>query len=403
MKKININNFNDDIKGEYKKIFLLFILLNSIFLINIDSEICIKRKSALSKGKKYIQQCFDDILLNNNTKTITLAPKISIVIPAYNCQNTIKAVVRSIQNQNMSDLEIILVNDYSKDNTSKIIQELKVEDQRIKIINNEKRMATLYSRNIGILFSKGKYILNLDNDDLFMNDDLFDTIYNEAEINNFDLVGFSAVEGNSYNFSISKVEESKFHDHKDGLTVYQPELTYFAISQNNKYNLNDVHIWGRLTRTDLYKNTINNLGKNAIGEIRNSCFVTWDEDDAMSMAIYRYAKSYKFIKKYGIFHYLSEITSSITSKNDLKRYGELFFLDIVFDFSLDDFKGKKYSVVMLQKMIIKKIHNFYNEKNVNFLKAILKKMLDSQYISFADKEIILKYFNKINSIKYQLD
>lgn len=403
MKKINIYFFNDDIKEVYKKIFLLFILFNSIFLINIDSEVCIKRKSALSKGKKYIQQCFDDVLLNNNSKAITLAPKISIVIPVYNCQNTIKAVVRSIQNQNMSDLEIILVNDYSKDNTSKIIQELELEDQRIKIINNEKRMATLYSRNIGILFSKGKYILNLDNDDLFMNDDLFDTIYNEAEINNFDLVGFSAVESNTYNFSINKIAESIFHDHKDGLTVYQPELTYFAISQNNKYNLNDVHIWGRLTRSDLYKNTINNLGKNAIGEIRNSCFVTWDEDDAMSMAIYRYAKSYRFIKKYGIFHYLSEITSSITSKDDLKRYGELFFLDIIFDYSLDDFEGKKYSVVMLQEMIIKKIHNFYNNKNIKFLKAILKKMLDSQYISFADKEKIFKYFNKIKSIKYQLD
>ena len=403
MKKININFFYDDIKEVYKKIFLLLIIFNLIFLINIDSEVCIKRKSALSKGKKYIQQCFDDILLNNNTKAITLASKISIVIPVYNCQNTIKAVVRSIQNQNMSDLEIILVNDYSKDNTSKIIQELELEDKRIKIINNENRMATLYSRNIGILFSKGKYILNLDNDDLFMNDDLFDTIYNEAEINNFDLVGFSAVEGNSYNFSINKIAESIFHDHKDGLTVYQPELTYFAISQNNKYNLNDVHIWGRLTRTDLYKNTINNLGKNAIGEIRNSCFVTWDEDDAMSMALYRYAKSYKFIKKYGIFHYLSDITSSITSKDDLKRYGELFFLDIVFDYSPDDFKGKKYSVVMLQEMIIKKIHNFYNDKNVKFLKAILRKMLDSQYISFADKENIMKCFNKINSIKYQLD
>ena len=403
MKKININVFNDNIKEEYKKIFLLFILLNSIFIINIDSKICIKRKKALSKGKKYIQKCFEDILLNNNSKAITLAPKISIVIPVYNCQNIIKAVVRSIQNQNMSDLEIILVNDYSKDNTSKIIQELEEEDHRIKIINNEKRMATLYSRNIGILFSKGKYILNLDNDDLFMNDDLFDTIYNEAEINNFDLVGFSAVEGNSYNFSINKIAESIFHDHKDGLTVYQPELTYFAISQNNKYNLNDVHIWGRLTRADLYKNTINSLGKNAIGEIRNSCFVTWDEDDAMSMALYRYAKSYKFIKKYGIFHYLSDITSSITSKDDLKRYGELFFLDIVFDFSLDNFEGKKYSVVMLREMIIKKIHNFYNEKNVKFLKAILKKMLDSQYISFADKEKITKYFNKIQSIKYQLD
>ena len=138
----------------------------------------IKRKKELSKGKIYMQKCFDGILLNNNTKTIIHNPKISAVIPVYNCQNTIKASVRSIQNQNMAKLEIILVNDNSKDNTSIIIQELAKEDPRIKIIYNKKTMATLYSRNIGILHSKGKYIMILDINDLFLNADLFDDSYN---------------------------------------------------------------------------------------------------------------------------------------------------------------------------------------------------------------------------------
>ena len=321
-----------------------------------------------------------------------------MIIPVFNCQNTIKAAVRSIQNQNMADVEIILVNDYSKDNTSKIIQELAHEDPRIKIINNEKRMATLYSRNIGILFSKGHYILNLDNDDLFLNVDLFDVLYKEAEIGNFDLIGFSAVESHSYDSSIQKMKNSKLHDHKDGLTVYQPELTYFAISKNNKFNINDVHVWGRLTKADIYKNSINNLGKNEIGELRNSCFITWNEDDAMSMVIFRYSRSYKFIRKYGIFHYLSKNTSSFTSRDDLKRYGDLFFIDVVFDFSLNNFEGKKYPVKMLQKMIFKKSHKLYNKKNIEFLKAILKKMLDCQYISSEDKKKIKKYIDIVNSI-----
>jgi len=55
----------------------------------------------------------------NNIKTFSSNTKISVIIPVFNCQNTIKAAVRSIQNQNMADVEIILVNDYSKDNILK--------------------------------------------------------------------------------------------------------------------------------------------------------------------------------------------------------------------------------------------------------------------------------------------
>lgn len=58
------------------------------------------------------------------------------------------------------------MNDNSNDNTSLIINELAKEDKRIKILNNRKNMGTLYSRNIGVLISKSKYIMNLDNDDL---------------------------------------------------------------------------------------------------------------------------------------------------------------------------------------------------------------------------------------------
>ena len=346
-----------------------------------------------------MQQCFNGILLNSNINTFSNNPKISVVIPVYNCQNTIKPAVRSIQNQNMADVEIILVNDNSKDNTYKIIQELKEEDLRIKVINNEKTMATLYSRNIGILHSKGEYILNLDNDDLFMNVDLFDALYNEAVRGNFDLVGFAAVESYSYNPTINQMKEAMFHDHKDGLTVYQPELTYYPISQNNKYIQNDIHVWGRLTKSDIYKKAINNFGRNAIGEIRNSCFVTWAEDDAMSMIIYRYAKSYKFIRKYGIFHFLSNITSTHTSNDGLKKYGQLFSIDTVFDFSHNNPKGKKYSVQMLQGLIFSKIYNLYNQKNVRYLKAILNKILNCQYISFEDKKEIKKNFDIVNSMK----
>ena len=68
----------------------------------------------------------------------------------------------------MLDIEIILVNDFSTDNTLLTIQKLKDEDTRIKIINNEKNMGILYSRSMGVLKAKGKYTLALDQDDFFL-------------------------------------------------------------------------------------------------------------------------------------------------------------------------------------------------------------------------------------------
>ena len=87
----------------------------------------------------------------------------------------------------------------SNDIISLIIQKLAEEEQRIKILNNKKNMATLYSKNIGILNSKWKYIMNLDNDDLFMDFDVFDKINKEAEKGNYDIIGFNAIDWRNYN------------------------------------------------------------------------------------------------------------------------------------------------------------------------------------------------------------
>ena len=87
----------------------------------------------------------------------------------------------------MLDIEIILVNDASIDNTKKKIENLQKEDYRIELINNEKNMGILYSRCIGALHAKGKYIVPLDHDDFFFDEDVLEVIYEEAEKTNFDI------------------------------------------------------------------------------------------------------------------------------------------------------------------------------------------------------------------------
>ena len=347
-----------------------------------------------------MKTCLKEQLINNNNNTKISQPKISTIIPVYNCQNTIKAVIRSIQNQDMSEIEIILVNDYSKDNSSKIIEELSLEDPRIKIINNQKNMGTLFSRNIGILNANGKYIMNLDNDDFFMDIDVFSSVFYEIEKGNFDILGFAAIDIPNYNPLISQMSDDYFHDHEDGLIVRQPDLNYFPFSKNNKFRPNDYHVWGRLLKTDLYKKSINNLGISAIGEDRKIQFLSWEEDSSMSVVLFYYANSYKYIKKYGIFHYISRTTASNTRTYDEKFFSTLYFLDLMFDFTHNNSIGKKFVVEKAKEMRYDDYYSLNDKKNVIYCKAVIQKILDCPHITDKDKIILMDLykdvFNKVN-------
>ena len=76
-------------------------------------------------------------------------PLISAIIPLYNTKNYCSKAIKSIQNQNIKNIEIILVDDKSTDDTLSFIKEIQKEDPRIKIISNKKNMGILYSRCIG--------------------------------------------------------------------------------------------------------------------------------------------------------------------------------------------------------------------------------------------------------------
>ena len=96
-------------------------------------------------------------------------PKISIIITLYNQGYYIKTLYAFIQQQELKDIEIIFVDDASKDNSSIIIKEIMELDQRIIYLKNAINKKQFYSINIGVLISKGEYILSIDPDDLILN------------------------------------------------------------------------------------------------------------------------------------------------------------------------------------------------------------------------------------------
>ena len=93
-------------------------------------------------------------------------PEVSVTMPVYNTEKFISESIESILNQTFEDFELILVNDFSSDNSLKILNNYKKKDKRIRVINNKKNLGTVKSRNIALKAAKGKYIAVLDSDDI---------------------------------------------------------------------------------------------------------------------------------------------------------------------------------------------------------------------------------------------
>lgn len=94
-----------------------------------------------------------------------MAIKISVIIPAYNYGHKIEAAIASVRNQNIDDVEIIIVNDGSTDNTNLVVESL-IEDDLV-YINNSRNLGVNKTMNIGFKASKGDYVCVLAADDVF--------------------------------------------------------------------------------------------------------------------------------------------------------------------------------------------------------------------------------------------
>lgn len=92
---------------------------------------------------------------------------ISIVLPTFNGEKYIKRAIDSILNQTISDLELIIVNDYSTDSTLQIIYEIAKADSRVHVINNEKNEKLPKSLNIGFSQAKGEYFTWTSDDNIY--------------------------------------------------------------------------------------------------------------------------------------------------------------------------------------------------------------------------------------------
>lgn len=165
--------------------------------------------------------------------------KVSIIVPVYNVEKYLRKCLDSLINQTLKDIEIICVNDGSKDNSPKILEEYAKKDNRIIVINQENAGLSV-ARNSGIDIAKGEYIGFVDSDD-WVDLDFFEKLYYSATSNDADI----AVSGI---IRVTGIKKKKF------LNFEKETITDNA---NLKFELCDVpeksYVWNKIYKTEKLK------------------------------------------------------------------------------------------------------------------------------------------------------
>lgn len=113
-------------------------------------------------------------------------PKISIIVPVYNVENYLEKCLDSLVNQTLTDIEIILVDDGSTDNSSKILDSYRNIYNNIQVIS-KKNGGMSDARNVGLTHATGEYISFVDSDD-YIEKDMLEKLYTKAKEKDYDIV-----------------------------------------------------------------------------------------------------------------------------------------------------------------------------------------------------------------------
>jgi hypothetical protein len=172
-------------KNNYK---IKFFFLNLYILILIKYNIIIHND--IFKIEKYLILCKSSKLLNEKYLKVMKNPKVSIISAVYNREKYLIRFINSIQKQKFNDVEIIFIDDFSEDNSIKIIENSQQKDKRILLIKNKKNKGTFICRNLGVLKSRGEYLLLPDPDDI-ISQDIIDMSYKLSKKKNYEMIRFA--------------------------------------------------------------------------------------------------------------------------------------------------------------------------------------------------------------------
>ncbi|MEI0448021.1 glycosyltransferase [Brachyspira intermedia] len=317
----------------------------------------------------------DDVVIKSN-------PLISIIIPVYNGENYIKDAINSAFNQTYKNIEIIVVDDGSKDNTANIIKGF---ENKVKYIykNNGGVASAL---NCGIKSSKGDYISWLSHDDVYYPNKI------EEEVNELKNVDEKTVIYSGFEFVNEKLEL---------ITVFEnSSKTEYRRLNNNFYSilLSDIGGCTLLIPKEVFNN---------VGFFDEKLLCVQDYDFWFRM--FRYGYKVKYIPKVLLQYRMHGKQDSNSKKDFLRNEGNEVWINMLKNINDNEYQGiffNKYNV--LSKIKNRMLNSLY-DKLIKFIDNELEiyKENNRQYYSKNNKiSIIINIYNKddinINSIIYSI-
>jgi len=265
----------------------------------------------ISKIKKFRNinikdKLVEDIITNGNKRKEI--PEISVIITLYNQVNCFFKALRSVQNQTLKNIEIIIVDDGSVDNTLEKLEKYQKEDKRIILLKHQFNYGTIKSRSDAIRLAKGKYITILDGDDGLATGDILYNCFNIAKIGDLDVVEFKLAYFKNMHYKLIEKNLEPIENLYNRV-IHQPELKYKFIKTQKKEGL-----WGFLNRNIVSKLIRNELFKRIleyIGAKYTEDYIIIFEDTIMSISLFIFSNSYYLMKEPGYYRSKGECEKKI--------------------------------------------------------------------------------------------
>lgn len=302
---------------------------------------------------------------------------ISVLVAVYNVDKYITKCLDSIINQTYSNIEIVIVDDGSTDNSKKICTEYAKKDKRIKVFEIEHGGLSKV-RNYGIKVAAGKYIYFVDSDD-YLDNDLLETLYNNIKKENADISCCSFYE----------VFKSKIIK-KNSVNEYFVMSSHDAILKSFQDEGLSVYAWNKLFKKELFNDIEFPLGKKS-----QDRFVMYQIFDKCQKIVYQSICKYYYVqRKDNTSMTLSKINTdsieaSLNAINYLKKYPQIINYATA-NYLLSELKCYKKKV-----LYSKKIDKTSRKKILNDLKMYPNSIMSGKNkIEF----LLLKYFPHIYKI-----
>ena len=314
--------------------------------------------------------------------------EISIIVPIYNTEKYLKKCIDSLINQTMKNIEIILINDGSTDNSEKIIKEYK--DKRIKYFKN-KNQGIGKTRNFGIKKSTGKYLMFIDSDD-YISYNCCEMFYNNIINTNADMVVSNFYKDNQGTIEEIKLDDfspSSIKENKDLLLIINPgpcnKLFRKSIITNNNILFDEEHKYEDMPFVMKYIKYARKISKLDMS-LSYYCIHSNSETTIRDKRIFDVLKQLRKVRK------------EFEQENYLKESINIFTVDIITNYTIQqryqkDSKIRNKFIDQSFDFMKKNIPDYKNKKYYKG-KNIVRRLVESS-------ELLTKLYCKIVGIKYR--